>query len=450
MARNIVGIDVGGTKILAVLVDESGAVVARAKANSPTTTSQALMNTVQKAVRQVVAKAGLTLEEVSAIGAGVPGVVGSDGTCIWAPNCPLTGVPVAAELAEAFGVPAAVGNDVNVGTLGEKAFGAGAEFDNVFGMFVGTGIGGGLVIDGKVVLGEHCLGAEVGHIIIDYAAALAGDEGGGEFEFVASRLGVERAIRAAIAAGRTTCVADQLGADGTDRIKSGLLRSGLEAGDEVVTEALTHAARVIGLASVTVIDLVDPEAMIYGGGVIEACGDFMMPIIEETIKAHVAPGNGRPLRLLTSQLGDDAVARGAAALAAGLLSRKQKAQAVDREYPVVAAVEFGAVRVDGEERPRDLVVRADGSLKKRRKELSREVHGTAHEVSVEEVKYVCKGDTQLLVVGQGYEALVTVSAEAQRWLERKGIALTLLPSPQAAEAFNQAEGRKALLLHVGC
>jgi glucokinase len=454
MAQNIIGIDVGGTKILACLVDDNGAVAARAKVSSPTDSADALMAAVKLAVRDVTAKAGLTLDDVAAIGAGVPGPVDAGGTCIWAPNCPLSGVEVAALLRAEFGVPVAVGNDVNVGTFGERAYGAGRGFDNVFGMFVGTGIGGGLVVNGHVVIGDHCLGAEVGHIIVDYQAALRGDEGGGEFEYLASRLGIERAIRAAIAARRETVVKDRLG-KGSDRIKSGLLKDALDAEDEVVTQVLTEAARIIGLAAVTVIYLCDPEVLIFGGGVIEACGEFMMPLIRATIDHHiVAAGKGQNLRLVVSELGDDAVALGAAALARDLLAPDDEDSGADDDaedgYPRVAAMEFGSVLVNGQVQRRDLVVRANGEVKRRRKELSREVHGTAHEVSADEIKYVCKGRPEVLVMGQGYDGLVTLSRDAARWLAKKGIRAVVAATPEAAEAFNDESGRKALLLHVGC
>ena len=454
MAGNTIGVDVGGTKIYAVLVDESGSIAARAKTPSPTNTPEALMEAVAKCIRTVAAKAHLDPTEVDGIGIGVPGVVSADGVCVWAPNCPLTGVDVAGILQAEFGVPVAVGNDVNVGTLGEKAFGSGRGYDDVFGMFVGTGIGGGLVVRGQIVVGDHCLGAEVGHIIIDANAALAGDEGGGEFEYYAGRLGIERMIRAAIAEGRETIVADRLG-EGNDRIKSGLLKEGVEAGDAVVIEALERASALIGLASVTVIHLCDPQAIIYGGGVIEACADFMMPRIEAAIRAHVAPGNGQPLRLLVSELGDDAVALGAAALASGTVDSGHRTEDEGygepaNLYPAVAAAEFGRVVVNGQVVERDLVVRANGKVKKRKKDLSRDVHGTAHEISVEEVKYVCRQIPQTFVLGSGYEGLLTLSRDAMRWLQKRGVQAIVLPTPQAADAFTAASGTKSLLLHIGC
>ncbi|NUP99302.1 MAG: ROK family protein [Armatimonadetes bacterium] len=444
MAGYTVGVDVGGTKILAAVVAQDDSVLARAKANTPGDSADSMMNAVKEAIRQAVAKAELEMAEVDAIGLGVPGVVGAAGECIWAPNCPLSQVPVADIIASEFGLPAAVGNDVNVGTLGEKTFGAARDYHDVFGIFVGTGIGGGLVIDGKVVIGAHALGAEIGHIIVNYEAALRGDEGGGEFEYYASRLGIERAIREAIAAGRPSMVGEQLGDD--ERIRSGLLKKALAAGDEVVTEAMTAAARLLGLGTVTVIHLVDPEAIVFGGGVIEATGDFMLPLIEETIRQHVAPGNGQPIRIVRSALGDDAVLLGAAALARVLV----EPAAADEAYPKVTASEFGAAQVNGIGLDYDFVVLANGNLTKRKKKLSRQVHGTAHEVSVDELKFVCQDKPETLVVGTGHHGQLSLSRDAELWLAKKSIECVLLPTPEAAVAFNRAVGRKALLLHVDC
>ncbi|HAZ62020.1 MAG TPA: hypothetical protein DCZ72_00180 [Armatimonadetes bacterium] len=451
MAHNTIGVDVGGTKIYAILVDDEGQVLARAKMPTPLESGAAMMEAVKACIRTVGLKGAIEPSSVRGIGLGVPGVVSASGVCIWAPNCPLTGVDVAGGIRAEFGVAVEVGNDVNVGTLGELAFGAARGLADVFGMFVGTGIGGGLVVDGEVIVGEHALGAEIGHIVMDYHAALDGREGGGEFEYYAGRLGIERAIRAAIADGRETIVAERLGEEGTDRLRSGLLKTGVESNDEVVIEALTDAAKLIGLASANVILLCDPQALVMGGGVIEAVGDFMMPIIEETIRAHIPPGNGRPLALLTSQLGDDAVALGAAALVNSALIPEPAVEArVHASYPTVEGSQFGSILVDGKLRDRDLVVRADGEVRKRRKRLSRAKHGTAHEISIEEVKYVCRELPATFILGAGYEGLISLSRPAVRWLQKRDVQAIVLPTPEAARAFNETSGSKALLLHVGC
>ncbi len=456
MAGYTVGVDVGGTKILAAVVDDQAVmvgdadqpvpeswIVATAKRESPRDSTEAMLETILATIEEALENAALTAKQIDGIGLGVPGVVGPSGECIWAPNCPLTGVPVAEQVRERFGVPVAVGNDVNVGTLGEKAFGAGRGYENVFGIFVGTGIGGGLVIDGKVVVGDHCLGAEIGHMIVDWEAAARGDAGGGEFEYYASRLGMERQIRQAVTEGRESRLSD-LAQDEDERLRSGALKKALAKGDEVAVEVMSRAAELLGIGTVNVIHLCDPEAIIFGGGVMEACAEFMMPRIKEAIAQHVAPGNGKPIQVVESQLGDYAVLLGAVALVKGL------GPAADDTYPRLSASEFGEAVVDGERKDYDLIVRANGKVKKRKKKLSRQVHGTAHEISEQEIVYVCKGSPAIVVIGAGHHGQVSLSREAHAWLNEQSIRVMILPSPEAALAFNQAAGPKAMLLHVAC
>ncbi len=441
MTGYTVGVDVGGTKILAAVIGPNEAVLARVKTETPATSSDELMAAVKDTIRQVLVAAEVSLGDVGAIGLGVPGVVGADGTCIWAPNCPLSGVPVAAIIRDEFGVPAAVGNDVNVGTLGEKAFGAAREFGNVFGMFVGTGIGGGLVINGKVIIGDHCLGAEVGHIRVDWEATARGDAGSGEFEYLAGRLGIERRVKEKLAAGRESVL--KLGG-GDERIRSGRLKKALAAGDAVVQEVLDEVAVLLGIGIVNVILIADPEAIIVGGGVVEACGDYLLPRIEDTVRKLTPPGNGRPIRIVRSALGDDAVLLGAAALA------RTVAAPVAGPTPVLDAGEPGRVVVGGQVYDHDIIIRADGQVKKRRKADSREVYGTAHKVAPAEVERACKKRATKLFVGTGHEGQLELSTEAAEWLKSRGIAVTCARTPEAARLFHDATGPKALLLHVTC
>ncbi len=455
MAGYTVGVDVGGTKILAAVVDDQAVmvgdadqpvpeswIVATAKRESPRDSTEAMLETILATIEEALENAALTAKQIDGIGLGVPGVVGPSGECIWAPNCPLTGVPVAEQVRERFGVPVAVGNDVNVGTLGEKAFGAGRGYENVFGIFVGTGIGGGLVIDGKVVVGDHCLGAEIGHMIVDWEAAARGDAGGGEFEYYASRLGMERQIRQAVTEGRESRLSD-LAQDEDERLRSGALKKALAKGDEVAVEVMSRAANCSarhGERHPPLRSRGDHFRRRRDG----ACAEFMMPRIKEAIAQHVAPGNGKPIQVVESQLGDYAVLLGAVALVKGL------GPAADDTYPRLSASEFGEAVVDGERKDYDLIVRANGKVKKRKKKLSRQVHGTAHEISEQEIVYVCKGSPAIVVIGAGHHGQVSLSREAHAWLNEQSIRVMILPSPEAALAFNQAAGPKAMLLHVAC
>lgn len=434
MAGYFVGVDVGGTKVLAALVQD-GQVLARSKADTPQDTPDNVLQVVAQAVRDAVAKGGATLDDVIAVGVGVPGVVGPSGECIWAPNAPLSDTPVAERLSRELGRPVAVGNDVNVGTLGEKTFGAARDYLNVFGMFVGTGIGGGLIVNGEIVIGEHNLGAEVGHILIDFEAAMRGDEGGGEFEYYASRLGMERQIAAAVAEGRETVLAQTV--EDEERIRSGALRKAIEAEDAVVIEVMDRVCHILGIGAVTVIHLVDPEALVFGGGVVEANADYMMPRIQAAIEQHVAPGNGKPMRLLTAELGDDAVIMGAVALA------QQRGST-----PTVQADRPGRARVNDQGWDEDLVIGVDGRPRTRKAKFVGGKADKADRLRAKEIRRLCRNLPGRLIIGTGFDRHWQLSAKAEAWLHDQGIAYELLPTPDAAAAYNAASGRKALLMRV--
>jgi len=196
--------------------------------------------------------------------------------------------------------------------------------------------------------------------------------------------------------------------------------------------------------------------IVFGGGVIEACGDFMLPTISQVASSALLPGARSDAAIVKSTLGDDAVVLGAVALVQqGLRERQAKTTEASRsdgqpEYPVVESGNFGGVKVGGEIYNYDVVIRADGRVKKRRKKLSRREHGTAHKLSAAELEYVCKGDPKFIVIGAGYQGNLSLSEDAQAFLNERGVSYELHPAPEAAAAFNRAPGRKALLFHVAC
>jgi hypothetical protein len=196
--------------------------------------------------------------------------------------------------------------------------------------------------------------------------------------------------------------------------------------------------------------------IVFGGGVIEACGDFMLPIISQVASAAVLPGARSDAKIVRSILGDDAVVLGAVALVQqGLGVRGANATETSRsdgqpEYPVVESDSFGGVRVGGEVYNYDVVIRADGRVKKRKKKLSRREHGTAHKLSAAELEYVCKGDPKFIVIGAGYQGNLSLADDAEAFLRERGLSYEIHPAPEAAAAFNRALGRKALLFHVTC
>lgn len=459
--RAFVGVDVGGTKLFAVVVTGEGEVIGRHK--EPTRQDGTrLAEQVAVAVEGAVADAGLKLEEVAGIGVGVPGVVDSrTGRFVKAPNLEIDDPYLILRLRERYEMPVAIGNDVNLGTLAEVWLGAGRGAQTVVGIFVGTGIGGGVVVNGKLLTGPEDLAGEIGHLVLMVDGPVCGCGNLGCFEALASRTAIERDLRQALAEGRESRIME-FAKDG--QIKSGSLEDALEAGDELVAEVLRRAGHYLGQGVLTIRHLLDPELIILGGGVMEACGDFLMPLIEAEVQGDHMKGSREELRLVRSALGDDAVALGAAALAraevtgtgpaqiagasAEVQANAQEEESV--EYPELGNVSFGAVVVGGKEASYDIYIRADGKVGKRKKKAARRKYGTSHVVDREELERVCKGDPRVVIIGSGHHGMVRLSEDAREYLEWLGVEWRVLKTPEAVAAYNQAAGRKALLLHVTC
>ncbi|GHT44309.1 glucokinase [Planctomycetales bacterium] len=328
-----IGVDVGGTKIQASLIKENGEVIANNRQDTPRNCKSGItLNAIEDAVRSLLFDYQLEAKSIDGIGIAVPGVVVPEtGYVVVTPNMNLSEVELGKVMTKRLGKKVTVGNDCNLGTLGEYWIGAGKNAKSVVGIFVGTGIGSGIVIDGKVVGGAGCSAGEIGHIVVstpvkNWKKFMDSDKppirkklpkcGCGNYgclESLASRTAIERFIREAVADGTKS----QIKAinDGAPVIKSGTLLKALKAEDKLVTAVIRYASTVIGYACLTVRHLIDPEVIVLGGGVIEACHNFMLPIINEVVENDqlaVAPSNRR---IEVAALGDNAVVVGAAALA---------------------------------------------------------------------------------------------------------------------------------------
>lgn len=457
-AERYVGVDLGGTKILALVVTATGEVLARFK-RSTEPGGPPLADQIAEAVDGALAAAALTADDLTAIGVAVPGVVDSEtGYMMIVPNLEIDDPAMVETLRERYDLPVSMGNDVNLGTLAECWLGAGRGADDAVGIFVGTGIGGGVVIDGRMRTGAEDMAGEIGHLVLQVDGPECGCGNLGCFEALASRTAIERDIRAGLEAGRRSSILEHSG-DG--RIRSGALESALAEGDELVTEVMARAAHYLAQGVLTIRHLLDPELIIFGGGVIEACGEFLMPLIERDVRADHMKGSRECLRLVVSQLEDDAVALGAAAWARAEISglsladfeatRLEEAVArAESEYPCIDAVEFGSVVVAGEQISNDIHIRADGEVRKRKKKRLRKKYGTSHVVDGKEIARACKGNPELLIIGAGFKGMLSLTDEALEYLDTLGISHELLPTPEAVERFNRAEGSKALILHLTC
>lgn len=454
--QHYVGVDLGGTKILALVVTVEGEIISRAK-RSTKTDGEPITDQIATAIDDALAEAGMSADAIAGIGVAIPGVVDSQtGYIMTVPNLDIDDPEMVDVLRDRYDLPVAMANDVNLGTLAECWLGAGKGADSAVGIFVGTGIGGGVVVDGRMRTGDEDMAGEIGHMVLMVDGPVCGCGNLGCFEALASRTAIERDIRAVLDEGRESCVMD-FAKEG--RIKAGALAKALEAGDELVTEVLTRDAHLLAQGVLTIRHLLDPELIIFGGGVIEACGEFMMPLIEEEVRADNMRGSRDSLRLAVSELGDDAVALGAAAFSRaeidGLSLDQFDAHTLDDEdnevaYPRIDHIEFGAVVIDGKQLARDIHVTAGGKVRKRKKKRLRKTYGTSHVIDGKEIARVCKGNPELVVIGRGFEELVSLTDDAREYLDTLGIDYALLPSPDAVELYNATTGPKALILHVTC
>lgn len=309
-----IGVDVGGTKIAAALVDAQGRIISRTKTATPRRVKpKDIYASIIESIDEVAREAGAA-STIKGIGLGVPGIVDTEKDHILAaPNINLTGFPLSAHLKSRYRISIAMTNDVNAGLLGEAWMGAAKGLKHVVGLFPGTGVGGAAIINGQLLLGFQGAATELGHIIIDVKGPLCHCGNHGCLEALASRWAMERDFRAAIKSGRRS-VLTQLTDGKLTVIKSRVIKEALGKNDAVVKSVVTRAAEHLGKASISLNHTFNPQAIVFGGGVIKACGDFMLPIIQRVLTADPFFKKFNACRILPSKLGDDAVLLGAVRL----------------------------------------------------------------------------------------------------------------------------------------
>ncbi|MBU0491210.1 MAG: ROK family protein [Chloroflexi bacterium] len=319
----VVGVDLGGTKVLAAVVDDKGNVVSEAKRRTKGRLGpDAVIERVARTVQDAVDEAGVPIKRVLAVGMVAPGPLDTEaGVVHFTPNLPgWQDVPVARSLSDALKMPVFLENDVNAGTLGEYVYGVGRGVRDMVGIFVGTGVGGGIIADGKLRQGFRGNAGEVGHMIVLADGPICGCGKRGCVEALASRTAMDRDIRAALAAGRPSIMAGLIRDDAP--ITSGMLAQAVQAEDEVVLEVLARAQTYLGLLTASVVNLVDPELVVFGGGVVEALGEpFLKPIRATAREYFVNQSSADAVRIVLAELGDYAGVLGAATVARERLGR---------------------------------------------------------------------------------------------------------------------------------
>ncbi len=316
-AEYIVGVDLGGTKILAGVFDHSLGSIGVTKLSTKSQRGvDKVVERIARAVQDAVDEADLTMKQITGVGIGAPGAVDFDsGTVIFAPN--LEGwkeVPLKKELEKKLDVPVFVENDCNISGLGVYVAELKSKPQSMVGIFVGTGIGGGLILNGAPYSGFGHTAGEIGHMVLEVSGPRCGCGNRGCFEALASRTAIFQQIKAGIKDGEKTLLTEMLGNDLED-LRSGDLRKAIRRGDKFVDRVVESAAEYIGIATANLVNILNPEVVVLGGGVMEALADEMMSVIVETAKDYAMPGAMKGVEIVASKLGDNAGITGGAVLA---------------------------------------------------------------------------------------------------------------------------------------
>jgi glucokinase len=313
------GIDLGGTKIQTVVVDEKWKVLGEARRPTPTTGGpEDVAEQMAEALLEAARAAEVEPGSLARIGVGSPGIVnGRKGTVSKARNLPdwEREFELAPWLHERLGVPVRVGNDVQVATEGEFRLGAGRPYQSMIGVFWGTGVGGGLVLDGKPWLGRGEAG-EIGHIVVKQDGALCPCGRRGCMEAYAGRAAMEASARRKHENGRKTDLFKLMEKHGRDRLTSGIWERALKTKDPLATELIDRAVGALGTGIASIINVLDVEAVIIGGGLGTRLGEpYAKRIVEEMGKHLFVDEN--PPAVEVAALGDLGGAIGAALQAEG-------------------------------------------------------------------------------------------------------------------------------------
>lgn len=311
-------LDVGGTKVLGAIFNENDEIIYRLKKRSKAggNETQDVEKVIISVVEEMIKESGIDKEELNAIASCAPGVIDQDaGIVLFTPNLPWRNYDIRSAMQKRFKVPFFVGNDVNLGVLGEYKFGAARGYKNVVGFFVGTGMGGGLILNGELFTGNQFKGAEYGHMILDPEGPLCNCGQRGCLEAFSSKQGMSAYIRQQVSRGRQSLMAEHV-QEGVFRSKK--LKKALAEKDEVAMEAVDRACHYLAIATGNMINVISPDLVIYGGGVIEAMGDLFLKKILKEVDRYCMPSIRNTVEIKTAALGDDSILYGDLAMIKGL------------------------------------------------------------------------------------------------------------------------------------
>jgi glucokinase len=326
-AHYALGIDLGGTKILGGIVElATGRILVSAKRKTPTAKStDGLLERIAELLDEVSQTPDLPPNlKLAGIGIGAAGQINrKEGAIVAAPNLGIPpNYPLGRLLSERFGLPVALGNDVEAATLGELYFGSGQGYDHFACVFVGTGIGGGLVHDGKLMKGTTGTAGEVGHMVISAGGRHCGCGGRGHLEAYSSRTAITRTLLGELKRGKPSILRDLLdigtlpdaSSASSIAIRSKVIAKAVAANDYLTKKVLDEAADYLGLGVASLINAYNPQRIILGGGLIEAVDVFFEQVVAVAMHEALSLSTSK-VEIVRTKLGDFSGLVGSALLA---------------------------------------------------------------------------------------------------------------------------------------
>jgi glucokinase len=312
----VVGVDLGGTKILVGVVGADHAILGRSKRPTPAEEGgPAILAAIVSGIDQALAEARLARGDIAGIGVGSPGPLDPEtGVILFSSNLNVQDWPLGPGLAEEIGRPALVQNDVRVGGYGEFRLGAGRGHRNLLAAFVGTGIGGCVIVDGKIVDGATGNAGEVGHVVVKANGPMCGCGRRGCLEALSSRSAIARRVNKAAKRGEESVLAHKVDKK-SGKLKSGDIAAAVAADDPVALREVQRAAHYLGLGLGGLVNLLGPEIVVVGGGVAAALGPMFIDLVRDSARAQILVDPEEKIKIEPAALGDDAGILGASLLA---------------------------------------------------------------------------------------------------------------------------------------
>jgi len=319
-AKPIVGIDLGGTNMQIGIVDAARTLLGRAKRKTkPEEGLDAVIDRIASGVKEACDDAGLSIKDLGALGIGAPGAIEpKEGVVLEAVNLHWTDVRLADILEQKFGLPSVVDNDVNAAVYGENRLGSGNNARDLLGVWVGTGIGGGLIIDGRLYYGHHKTAGEVGHMIL----FPNNPPGYRSLEHNCSRTAVVDRLVRLIKGNRKSIVPTLVDGD-LSAVKSKTVAKAYEMGDDLTVEIVDHTAELIGIHVAGIVTLLSLGRVVVGGGLTEALGRPFVERIQRFARINAFPAKCQEVDVVPSKLEDNAGVFGAVLIAAERLNGKR-------------------------------------------------------------------------------------------------------------------------------